>query len=299
MESMLKGSVLLLLSLWTPQMSEAQSNVAYRCDKSVYIYDAAGHWVPNSIGGDSGGLRRDFFQGHDWAWGRLSHTVDEPLQDDTVYTVRLGFAETYEPNCATGKRVFNVTVNGELVVSELDVFEKVGCNNALVLDKKIHLRGSNKIEIELAADVNNPMISLIQVKETNCDRTCPCFDESIFERNLETVTMGDYGAGTSRGTVFATFENYAKRTLEHNADRLAPCYDKGFDIGLLTVGKRDSGEFSSQSCFAEGNDWGTPITEIEHGLCEELLVKLGDSMCFIQDLDPCPFDNPDFYFHNF
>ena len=282
-------------------MSEAISDVFLnlRCDKSVYIYDAAGHWVPNSIGGDSGGLRRDFFQGHDWAWGRLSHTVDEPLQDDTVYTVRLGFAETYEPNCATGKRVFNVTVNGELVASELDVFEKVGCNNALVLDKKIHLRGSNKIEIELAADVNNPMISLIQVKETNCDRTCPCFDESIFERNLETVTMGDYGAGTSRGTVFATFENYAKRTLEHNADRLAPCYDKGFDIGLLTVGKRDSGEFSSQSCFAEGNDWGTTITEIEHGLCEELLVKLGDSMCFIQDLDPCPFDNPDFYFHNF
>ena len=277
-------------------MSEAISDVFLnlRCDKSVYIYDAAGHWVPNSIGGDSGGILRDFFQGHDWAWGRLSHTIEEPLQDDTVYTVRLGFAETYEPNCATGKRVFNVTVNGELVVSELDVFEKVGCNNALVLDKKIHLRGSNKIEIELAADVNNPMISLIQVKETNCDRTCPCFDESIFERNLETVTMGDYG-----DTVFVTFENYATRTLEHNADRIRPCEDKGFDLGLKTANKRNSDEISSQECYKEGYDWGTPITEIEHGLCKDLLVKLGDSMCFLQDLDPCPFDNLDFYFQNF
>lgn len=43
------------------------------------------------------------------------------------YEVSLGFAEVVESNCADGKRVFDVAINGDVVLPKHDIFATVGC----------------------------------------------------------------------------------------------------------------------------------------------------------------------------
>jgi hypothetical protein len=49
------------------------------------------------------------------------------------YQVRLHFAEIYSGNFAVGRRVFDVLMEGNLVVDNLDIYAQVGANAALVV----------------------------------------------------------------------------------------------------------------------------------------------------------------------
>lgn len=53
-------------------------------------------------------------------------TYFQPLPPGT-YTIVMGFAETFNPACKVGKRVFKVSLNGKMT-KEIDIFKAVGCN---------------------------------------------------------------------------------------------------------------------------------------------------------------------------
>ena len=80
-----------------------------------------------------------------------------------AYDVTLGFAENFEEYCATGMRVFNVTVNSKPFEMDLDVFDTVGCHRALVLRKAYKANGDGSLLIQFKPVVRHPMIAMIGV----------------------------------------------------------------------------------------------------------------------------------------
>lgn len=77
------------------------------------------------------------------------------------YNVTLKFAEFYFS--ATGKRVFSVKINGRTVISSLDLYAKVGKNNAY--DVVVPVSVSNgALSMQFISQVNNAKVSGILVK---------------------------------------------------------------------------------------------------------------------------------------
>ena len=84
------------------------------------------------------------------------------LTSGNSYTVRLHFAENYFSTA--GKRVFNVTVNGSLLETGLDIIVAAGgIRKALVRDYTATADANGHITISLAASVNNASICGIEV----------------------------------------------------------------------------------------------------------------------------------------
>ena len=68
------------------------------------------------------------------------------LSPNQRFQLQLGFAETYGGACQRGARIFNVLVNGALVVNSLDVFDKSGgCDSALVETINANASSSGKV----------------------------------------------------------------------------------------------------------------------------------------------------------
>jgi hypothetical protein len=77
------------------------------------------------------------------------------------YTVTLKFAEIYWSN--TGRRIFNVKIGGKQVISNLDIFAKVGKNQAY--DVAIPVTVTNGIlKIDFVTMVDNAKVSAILVQ---------------------------------------------------------------------------------------------------------------------------------------
>ena len=77
------------------------------------------------------------------------------------YNVTLKFAETYWT--AAGKRVFDVAINGTTVISNLDIYAKVGKNVAY--DVTIPVSVTNgALKINFITKVDNAKVSAILVK---------------------------------------------------------------------------------------------------------------------------------------
>jgi len=64
----------------------------------------------------------------------MTYIFSEDLEDDMNYEITLGFADT-QYMCGSGEyfRSIDVDVNGESFVSDLNLEETVGCNNAYVV----------------------------------------------------------------------------------------------------------------------------------------------------------------------
>ena len=82
----------------------------------------------------------------------------------TPYKVSLGFAEVWEPNCFTGKRVMAVRINGNLYENKLDVFDRTKeCGAALVESYILPANVRGEFVVNLAASVENAMLSSIDI----------------------------------------------------------------------------------------------------------------------------------------
>ena len=80
------------------------------------------------------------------------------------YTVKLLFAEIYNPWCQTGSRAFNVDINGTPVLQNFDIFATAGaCDAALVQQfTATPLNGNIQINFTNAGDLH-PKISAIEI----------------------------------------------------------------------------------------------------------------------------------------
>ena len=76
----------------------------------------------------------------------------------------MGFAETYGPNCAAGKRVFHILANGANWLSNVDVFVGAGaCHRAYTPTKPMTADASGNIAITLVPVKENPFVSFINI----------------------------------------------------------------------------------------------------------------------------------------
>ena len=118
------------------------------------------NYVDTTIAGADG--ESGIFQTHRWGQD-FTYTISG-LTANSVRKLTLGFAETYADACLKGRRVFDINVNGQALVSDLDVFDKAGgCNKAYAVEKSAIVGTDGKLVINFKASADNAMVSLIEI----------------------------------------------------------------------------------------------------------------------------------------
>lgn len=79
------------------------------------------------------------------------------------YTVRLHFAETYEGITAAGERVFSVSLGGQVILKDLDLFKAVGSLKPLIKEYKGVSVDNGQILIGFTPNIENPQICGIEI----------------------------------------------------------------------------------------------------------------------------------------
>src|SRR6185369_3415910 len=93
-------------------------------------------------------------------YGNQTYTFGN-LTAGASYTVRLHFAENWFTS--SGKRVFNILINGTQVATNFDVFALAGGYKALVRDFSATATSSNKITIQYVSLVDNAQARGIEI----------------------------------------------------------------------------------------------------------------------------------------
>ena len=94
-------------------------------------------------------------------YGTSTYTIPS-LTASATYTVRLHFAELYQT--ASGKRVFNVVINGTTVLSNFDIFAAAGATyKAVVRDFTAIANASGQIVINFNTVTDNATIEGIEI----------------------------------------------------------------------------------------------------------------------------------------
>ncbi|HIE96818.1 MAG TPA: hypothetical protein EYG03_07755 [Planctomycetes bacterium] len=118
------------------------------------------------------GLPASVFQSHVWdprSGPELSFNI--PLEAGTDYQVELLFAETRAAYMRPGRRVFDVRIDNELVLNNLDVFSEAGRYSALV--KSFHVTSDGNLNIDFQRVTRHPMISGIIITPLMSDDVVP------------------------------------------------------------------------------------------------------------------------------
>jgi hypothetical protein len=80
------------------------------------------------------------------------------------YEVRLYFAETYSGAFASGARVFDVTIEGQTVLDNYDVFADVGANTGVM--KSFVVTSDSNLDIDFSRVTQNPSVKGIEILST-------------------------------------------------------------------------------------------------------------------------------------
>jgi hypothetical protein len=78
-----------------------------------------------------------------------------------TYEVRLYFAETHGKSQKIGGRVFDVLIDGQLVLDNYDIFADVGANRAVM--KSFTITSDGNIDIDFLRGVQNPSIKGLEI----------------------------------------------------------------------------------------------------------------------------------------
>ncbi len=82
-----------------------------------------------------------------------------------TYEVSLYFAEIYPGTSTVGARVFNVFLEGTMVLNNLDIFAEVGANKGLV--KTFLVESDDILNVEFAHIANNPAIKGLRIAQVS------------------------------------------------------------------------------------------------------------------------------------
>ena len=94
--------------------------------------------------------------------GSFSYTIPG-FTAGSSHTLRLHFAETYWS--ATGKRVFNVSINGTQVLTNFDIFATAGAKNKAVIEQFTeNANSSGQYVITFTRVTDNPLLSGLEVQ---------------------------------------------------------------------------------------------------------------------------------------
>ncbi|MDB5105986.1 MAG: type sorting protein [Fibrobacteres bacterium] len=135
-------------------------------DKSGHLWEGDGHFEGGmTFSASSDILNTDIpnlYQTERWndpGQGGLKYTFNVLPGD---YRVNLHFAEIYDSSFATGKRVFDVLLNGMAVAADLDIFAQAGANTPLILDY-LATAVDGKITVEFGNKIGNAKVAGIEV----------------------------------------------------------------------------------------------------------------------------------------
>ncbi len=100
---------------------------------------------------------------------RGSYGYEIPITNGT-YNVKLHFAEIYwgaaepngDPTGGVGSRVFDVDIEGQVVLNDLDIFDEVGVGTALVRTFEVTIE-DGEMNIILTASEDRPKLSALEV----------------------------------------------------------------------------------------------------------------------------------------
>jgi Malectin domain len=118
--------------------------------------------ISSSMAGTAG-YNGNLFRQHRWRSGGFTYSISG-FTPASSQAVTLGFAETYQPNCGAGKRVFSIVANGATVSSNLDIFAVVGCKSPYVIATTVKANALGKIDLTFSPNRQNPFVSFIDIK---------------------------------------------------------------------------------------------------------------------------------------
>jgi hypothetical protein len=99
-------------------------------------------------------------------YGNFTYTIPN-LTPNNNYTLRLHFNELYwgtDGSDATGKRVFNVSINGTQVLTNFDIYQTAGgANTAIVQQFPTTADANGNITIQFSTVVDNAMVNGIEL----------------------------------------------------------------------------------------------------------------------------------------
>lgn len=125
-------------------------------------------------------------------YGEASYSI--PVSNGK-YTVHLNFAETY--HTAAAQRVFNVLVEGQSRLTNVDIFKSVGANAALmerIADVNVT---DGKLDIQFQAVTENPKVSGIVIYQQSSALSHAAKGQQIFEAQCKSCHAAtDKGLGT-------------------------------------------------------------------------------------------------------
>ncbi|HVR79542.1 MAG TPA: ThuA domain-containing protein [Acidimicrobiia bacterium] len=90
---------------------------------------------------------------------------DIPVASGTEVEVRLYFANSHTPSNQVGARVFDVTLDGNLVLDDYDIFADVGGFTGVM--KAFTITSDGNVDIDFGHVAGNPIISAIEIIATN------------------------------------------------------------------------------------------------------------------------------------
>jgi hypothetical protein len=161
------------------------------------------------------------------------------------YTAILKFAETYWTNA--NQRVFNVAVNGKPVVSNLDIFSKVGGNAAYDVSVPV-LVSNGQIQINLTTIKDNAKICAIEIIPLNTLEVVAGRGSAIDSNYNVWLADTGYSSGTSTDTVITNISNTADPEL-YQSERYGKSFSYRFSV--------NNGIYQVTLKFAE-TYWTTP-----------------------------------------
>ncbi len=128
----------------------AENGVTYQADD---FNNGRSHQTAADIAGTTSDDA--LYQSERWSANDITYELDV---DNGRYDVELNFAEIWSGAATSGKRVFDVFVEDELVFNDLDVTDEAGFNTALDLAGQVAV-DDGSLTIRIAGEVQNPKIS--------------------------------------------------------------------------------------------------------------------------------------------
>jgi Malectin domain len=170
------GFFLFLFLASLPAAAQTQQPIRVKCGGAAYTDSKHQNWAADS--GNNGGLVSQLT-------GPISGTQDPALfqsgrmASDTgpliytfpvangAYHLNLYFAELNPADDHAGGRMFNVKVQGSVVMPELDVFSLVGANAALIKSRDVAVSdGSLQIEFDNLPGHDRGKVTAIEITQT-------------------------------------------------------------------------------------------------------------------------------------
>jgi len=191
----------------------AETEIRVNAGGNEYIDGENNVWLAD-IGWNTGTMGAPF--------KTITGTLDQPLFDNNRYnldpdpkleysfevlngnyTVRLYFAETYDPAKVSGGRVFNISMEGTRKWTDLDVFTEAGSGNTALVKETLVTVNDGQLNIEfLHGSASNPIVSAIEVLQAPPESDSVTY--YVKSDGTDPTDPNDCSGGTSDATAWKT-----------------------------------------------------------------------------------------------